>query len=353
MDFAKYEKKGYVGLANLGNTCFLNSCLQVLNHTYELNDYLETNKYMDISGINRDIPDTIIIREWDELRKLMWSNNGIVSPNKFVYNVQQIAGIKGRDIFTGWAQNDLSEFLYFIIDCMHNSICRKINMRINGKVENPTDGLAVNCYKMLKEIYAKEYSEIMEMFYGIHVSEIKSVDEKTSFSIKPEQFFILNLEINTMNNQTPLRTLTDCFEYFVNPEIMDGENAWFNETTQQKQAAVKKMSFWNFPNILVIMLKRFSADGKHKLNQLLDFPLNNLDLSKYVVGYNPNSYVYDLYGVCNHMGSIMGGHYTSYVKHTNGEWIHFNDTSVEIIPEQTVVSPMAYTLFYRKKNKLV
>ena len=308
---------------------------------------------MEISGINRDIPDTIIIREWDELRKLMWSNNGIVSPNKFVYNVQQIAGIKGRDIFTGWAQNDLSEFLYFIIDCMHNSICRKINMRINGKVENPTDGLAVNCYKMLKEIYAKEYSEIMEMFYGIHVSEIKSVDEKTSFSIKPEQFFILNLEINTMNNQTPLRTLTDCFEYFVNPEIMDGENAWFNETTQQKQAAVKKMSFWNFPNILVIMLKRFSADGKHKLNQLLDFPLNNLDLSKYVVGYNPNSYVYDLYGVCNHMGSIMGGHYTSYVKHTNGEWIHFNDTSVEIIPEQTVVSPMAYTLFYRKKNKLV
>ena len=353
MDFTKYEKGGYVGLANLGNTCFLNSCLQILNHTYELNEYLQTKKYMEIvTTTNSHMPDTIIIREWDELRELMWSNNGVVAPNKFVHHVQQIAGIKGRDIFTGWAQNDLSEFMYFVIDCMHNSICRKINMRINGKSENSRDDLAVSCYKMLKDIYDKEYSEIMELFYGIHVSEIKSVDGKTSFSVKPEQFFILNLEINTAS-QMPLRTLADCFENFVNPEMMDGENAWFNETTQKKQAAVKKMSFWNFPNILVIMLKRFSADGRHKLNQLLDFPLTDLDLSKYVVGYNPNSYVYDLYGVCNHMGSIMGGHYTAYVKHADGEWIHFNDTSVERIPEQSVVSPMAYTLFYRKKNRLV
>jgi len=353
MNLAKYEKKGYVGLANLGNTCFLNSCLQVLNHTYELNHFLETRKYEKMIVNHSDIPDKVIICEWDELRKLMWSNNGVVSPNKFVYHVQQIAGIKNRDIFTGWAQNDLSEFLYFVVDCMHNSICRKTNMCINGKIQNKTDKLAVECYNMLKDIYTREYSEIMDLFYGVHVSEIKSVDEKTTYSIKPEQFFILNLEINTATNQTPLSTLTECLDYFIHPEIIDGDNAWFNESTQQKQAAVKKMSFWNFPNVLVIMLKRFSADGRHKLNQLLDFPLENLDLSKYVVGYNPKSYVYDLFGICNHMGSIMGGHYTSYVKNVSGEWIHFNDTQVDIINERQIVSPMAYTLFYRKKNNLV
>jgi ubiquitin C-terminal hydrolase len=188
MNLAKYEKKGYVGLANLGNTCFLNSCLQVLNHTYELNHFLETRKYEKMIVNHSDIPDKVIICEWDELRKLMWSNNGVVSPNKFVYHVQQIAGIKNRDIFTGWAQNDLSEFLYFVVDCMHNSICRKTNMRINGKIQNKTDKLAVECYNMLKDIYTREYSEIMDLFYGVHVSEIKSVDEKTTYSIKPEQF---------------------------------------------------------------------------------------------------------------------------------------------------------------------
>jgi ubiquitin carboxyl-terminal hydrolase 8 len=339
----KYFGKGYIGLANLGNTCFLNSCLQVLNHTYELNEIFD-------SKINiKEIPDSLLLNEWNELRNLMWQNNGIISPNKFVYGVHKLANEQKKDIFTGWAQNDMTEFLFFMINCMHNSISRKISIKINGTPENKTDLIAIKCYDMLKEIYSNEYSEIMNLFYGIYVMVLKTVDNKEILSIKPEHYFILDIPIFSESNGE-FNNLYQGFDNFIETETMSGENSWYNDKTNEKQDVNKQTQFWNLPNILVISLKRFSPDGSRKLNHLVTFPLEGLDLSKYVIGYNKETFKYDLFGVCNHIGSVMGGHYTSYVKNADGIWLHFNDTSVEKIQdENNIISPLAYCLFYRKK----
>lgn len=343
MNLSKYYEKGYTGLANLGNTCFLNSCLQVLSHTYELNDLFDSDK---ISQITKNIPDTELLAEWNDLRRLMWSKNGVISPNKFVYGVQRLAHMKNKEIFTGWAQNDMTEFLFFIIECMHNSISRKITIKINGNPENSTDKTAIKCYEMLKQIYSNEYSEIMDFFYGIYVTNIISMSGKKIHVSKPEHYFILDLEITNK----PEQTIYDCFDLFTCEEEMAGENAWMNEKSGKKENVKKRVQFWNFPKILVIALKRFSADGTQKLNHLINFPLENLDLSKYVIGYNKKNFVYDLFGVCNHIGGVMGGHYTSFVKNADEIWCHYNDISVEKVTElHDIVSPMAYCLFYRKK----
>ena len=133
---------------------------------------------------------------------------------------------------------------------------------------------------------------------------------------------------------------------------MEGENAWFNEKTGKKEDIKKRIVFWNLPKILVISLKRFSPDGTQKLNSQIQFPLENLDLSKYVHGYNASSYKYNLYGICNHSGGVMGGHYTSFVKHIDNKWVHFNDTHVEIVETpQNMITSLAYCLFYRIASK--
>jgi len=344
MNMENYKNKGLSGLANLGNTCFINSCMQVLSHTYELNEFLEKESYK--KKLKNKV-DSILIIEWDNLRKIIWSSNCIISPGKFLKSVQKVAQVKGLEMFTGYSQNDLPEFMLFIIDCFHNSLAREIKMTISGTPENETDKIAIMCFEMIKNMYSKEYSEIWNIFYAVHVSEISNLESGEKLRTSPEPYFMIDLPIPE-NNKSP--TLIDCFNYYVQGEILEGENAWYNEETKMKTNIRKRILFWSFPNILVIDFKRFN--NRFQKNQILiTFPIDNLDLSNYVIGYKKDIYIYELYGVCNHSGGTQGGHYTAYVKNANGKWYHFNDTSVsEVGLIESIISPKAYVLFYRRKT---
>ena len=343
MNNEKYINKGLSGLVNLGNTCFINSCMQVLSHTYELNEFLEKETYK--KKLNKKC-DAVLLVEWDNLRKLIWQENCTITPGKFIQIIQKVATIKGNELFTGYHQNDLPEFLLFLIDCFHNAISREVNMTIKGSVENETDKMAIKCYEMIKTMYSKEYSEIWNIFYGIHVSEIISLEDNTVINYTPEPYFMIDLPI-PQNNKNP--TLYDCFDLYGEGEILDGENAWMNEKGV-KQNIRKKISFWSFPTILVIDLKRFKS-VQLKQQVLVTFPLEDLNLSNYTLGYKKENYIYDLYGVCNHSGGLLGGHYTAHVKNSSGKWYHFNDTEVkEIQNNESIISQKAYCLFYRKKS---
>ena len=343
MNTEKYKNKGLSGLGNLGNTCFINSCMQIISHTYELNLFLDQETFK--TKLNRK-SDSALLIEWDNLRKIMWNDNCIISPGKFIKTIQKVAQVKGLEMFTGYSQNDLPEFLLFLIDCFHTSLSREIKMTISGKPENETDKIAIQCFEMIKNMYSKEYSEVWNLFYAVHVSEITNLDTNEKIKTTPEPYFMIDLPIPE-NNKSP--SLIDCFNLYVEGETLTGDNKWFNEETKERINIRKKILFWSLPNILVIDFKRFNAQFQ-KNQILIDFPFDNLDLSEYVIGYKKDSYKYELYGVCNHSGGVMGGHYTAYVKNANGKWYHFNDTSVsEVGLQESIISPKAYVLFYRKK----
>ena len=194
-------------------------------------------------------------------------------------------------MFTGFAQNDLPEFLVFISESFHTALSREVNMNIRGTPQNDQDKVAVKCFGMIKTMYQKEYSELVKLFYGISVSEIQSKAGE-SYSINAEPFNLLNLPIPNKRSVT----LYDCFDFYTKSETMEGDNAWYNEKKKEKEAVNMSVSFWMLPEILVVDLKRFDNMSR-KNNQLVEFPLENLELSRYVRGYNKESYVYDLYGV--------------------------------------------------------
>ncbi|KAM4562781.1 ubiquitin carboxyl-terminal hydrolase 19 isoform 1-T1 [Odontesthes bonariensis] len=162
-------------------------------------------------------------------------------------------------------------------------------------------------------------------------------------------------------------TLEQCLNLFTKPEVLAPEEAWYCPKCQQHREASKQLLLWRLPNVLIIQLKRFSFRSfiwRDKINDMVDFPVRNLDLSKFCIGQRDEMQqppIYDLYAVINHYGGMIGGHYTAYARLPNDKnsqrsdvgWRLFDDSTVTMVEESQVVTRYAYVLFYRRRNSPV
>jgi len=333
-----YSNNGLSGLRNLGNTCFMNSCLQILSHTYKLHD--EIRKLSTIKN------DRLFI-EWIKLSNAMWENNSVVNPSEFHNELRKTATKKKNDNFTGYDQNDASEFLTFILDIFHEACKLNVDMKITGIAENKLDKIAIECYKQFIQYHKNDYSLFTKLFFHMSVTSNIHLHDDSLISQRFQSNFIMDVPVSSKKDCT----LYDCLNYYFEDVILKGENGIIDEKSKKKVDIVQKTSMWNAPPVLILCIKRFSYDGR-KNKSLVQFPIDTLDMSQYISGYHKNK-KYELYGVCNHSGVTGGGHYTSFVKTKCDEWYLFNDTLATKVSSNvanTIISPKAYCLFYRLKK---
>lgn len=335
----KYDG-GLSGLANLGNTCYMNSAIQCLSHTEELTNYFLSKEF--VKDYNQNSKTCNLAKEWYRLLNGLHEENCIVSPKSFHKTIVLMSYEMGIHFGFG-TQNDVQEFLVFFIDSLHEALSKEVIITISGEIKNETDKMAYDAMNNWKTFFKDNYSNVIKMFYGQMITNIKVNGIVRSRNYSPICFFTLAIPDKDGDID-----IYDCFDDFTKGEDMVGDNQW-KDDDGNKHDAQRNIELWDFPNILIVSIKRFSNQGR-KLNTMIHYPINNMDLSRYCIGYNKYKSQFSLYGVCNHIGGLNGGHYFAYCKYKDGKWYEFNDSNVSPISEDRCITQNAYCLFYKKTN---
>ncbi|KFR15208.1 ubiquitin carboxyl-terminal hydrolase 8 isoform X4 [Opisthocomus hoazin] len=329
------------GLRNLGNTCYMNSILQCLCNAPHLADYFNRNLYQD--DINRSNflgHKGEVAEEFGVIMKALWTGQyKYISPKDFKITIGKI-----NDQFAGYSQQDSQELLLFLMDGLHEDL-NKADNRKRYKEENNDHlddfraaELAWHKHKQLNE------SIIVALFQGQFKSTVQCLTcHKKSRTF--EAFMYLSLPLAS----TSKCTLQECLRLFSKEEKLTDNNRFYCSHCKTRRDSLKKIEIWKLPPVLLVHLKRFSYDGrwKQKLQTSVDFPLETLDLSQYVIGPKNNLKRYNLFSVSNHYGGLDGGHYTAYCKNASRQrWFKFDDHEVSEISASSVKSSAAYILFY-------
>ncbi|XP_009585299.1 PREDICTED: ubiquitin carboxyl-terminal hydrolase 31 [Fulmarus glacialis] len=216
-----------------------------------------------------------------------------------------------------------------------------------------------------------------------HVKLVVEWDKETKdyLFVNTEEEYIPDSESvrqqRELHHQPQTCTLSQCFQLYTKEEQLAPDDAWRCPHCKQLQQGSITLSLWTLPDVLIIHLKRFRQEGdrRMKLQNMVKFPLSGLDMTPHVVkrsqsswslpshwspwrrpyglGRDPEDYIYDLYAVCNHHGTMQGGHYTAYCKNSvDGQWYCFDDSDVQQLPENEVCKHTAYILFYQRRTAI-
>ncbi|CAG07344.1 unnamed protein product, partial [Tetraodon nigroviridis] len=313
---------GRIGLRNIGNTCFLNAIVQCLSHTRGLRDYCLLKRYRQEKFANQDAK---LTEAFSQVLTGLWDENEVES----AINPRQLYSVFKEAVpyFSGYSQQDAQEFLRFLLDKLHVEINRRPYVRRPVKEHEQIYArfrISEEAAVMWKKHLERDDSRIVDLFSGqlrssLHCSVCSH--HSNTFDV----FCDLSLPIPKRSSGRDV-TLKDCLDLFSQEEKLDKENSPMCERCTRHTACTKRLSIQRFPQVIVIHLNRFTTSrwSISKSTVYVSFPLTNLDLGPYgPVDYGP--VLYNLYAICNHVGTVNMGHYTACCLDENG-WCLYNDS---------------------------
>ncbi|EGR28119.1 ubiquitin carboxyl-terminal hydrolase family protein, putative [Ichthyophthirius multifiliis] len=368
----------FVGLKNLGSTCYMNSLIQQL---YMIKEFSQNLMKVKIEDDN--LQENVLFQLNQLFNNLNYSQKQYIEAKEFC---QAFKDYQGNPINVT-QQMDVDEFFNTLMDKLETILQRKNQENI---IKNIFEGQLSN------ELIGADNPQIKTQLENNTYTKDNSEQGCSHKSERKEAFLVLSLPIENK------RTLNECLESFVQGEMLSGDNQYKCDKCQKKVNTLKRQSIKKLPNVLIIALKRFKFDletmQKTKVNSYCKFPdklnlkqytqqyINEQEKSKIIIDqddqeqdnktdkennnnsinennqeeqqknpeeeknsieqqsniqsdyfiYDDDYYDYNLRGIVIHQGNTEAGHYYSLIKHQNQKWYEFNDTQVVQFDENEI-----------------
>ncbi|XP_054990244.1 ubiquitin carboxyl-terminal hydrolase 49 [Sorex araneus] len=402
---------GVTGLRNLGNTCYMNSILQVLSHLQKFRecflnlDPCKTEQLLSRaangkaplpglaprsdgaraqawgaeglcrSGAGASLGRSLeliqnkeprskhisLCHELHTLFRVMWSGKwALVSPFAMLHSVWSLI-----PAFRGCDQQDAQEFL---CELLH-----KVQQELEAEGTRRRILIPLSQRKLTKQVL----KVVNTIFHGQLRSQVTCVScNYKSNTIEP--FWDLSLEFPERYhciekgfvplNQTEC-LLTEMLAKFTETEALEGRIYACDQCNSKRRKsnpkplvlseARKQLMIYRLPQVLRLHLKRFRWSGRNhreKIGVHVVFE-QVLTMEPYccrdmLSSLDKETFAYDLSAVVMHHGKGFGsGHYTAYCYNTEGGfWVHCNDSKLNVCSVEEVCKTQAYILFYTQRT---
>lgn len=323
---------GLVGLSNsFENICYMNAVVQCLFQVRALWDVFsgcDAAKGALVSAFAR-----LMRSVWEETGNAQWRCDELKET------------LKQRGIIKTGVQQDSHEFLMQFMEEMNKEYEQKSDEKsreINRIGDGANDAevarhvwecyLGINELKLFKNVYCLVGKKFTCSKCG------RCWTNFTPFSIFPLYTEVPGCDAKVL----PLR---ETIRQFFTKEKIDVRKCDYCESDEVSS----EYTMFTLPEVLIFQMSMF--ENKVKKNFNLEIP-EKIDMKEYYGGEQETDANYSLVGFVKHMGSMLSGHYTSYVKHRDdGNWYCINDMVISKFDKSSLSSQQTpYLLFYERKH---